>query len=124
MPCWKRGGGTPRRSHTCTRQGSSLSSNRRGRQRTNNTPGGGEEHLDGHTRARVRARRCHRTGGYAKDRTSREGEVGMTASTGSEPRGRSSRWWGGSALRGDSGRLEAFSDGVLAIAVTLLILDV
>src|SRR6476469_605198 len=35
-----------------------------------------------------------------------------------------SRWWGGSALRGDSARLEAFSDGVLAIAVTLLILDV
>jgi uncharacterized membrane protein len=34
------------------------------------------------------------------------------------------RWWGGSALRGDAGRLEAFSDGVLAIAITLLILEV
>jgi uncharacterized membrane protein len=34
------------------------------------------------------------------------------------------RWWGGNAERGDSARLEAFSDGVLAIAVTLLILDV
>ncbi len=37
---------------------------------------------------------------------------------------RSSRWLGAQADRGDSGRLEAFSDGVLAIAVTLLILDV
>src|SRR3954453_13641584 len=35
-----------------------------------------------------------------------------------------SRWWSGSALRGDAARLEAFSDGVLAIAITLLILDV
>jgi uncharacterized membrane protein len=35
-----------------------------------------------------------------------------------------SRWWSGSAERGDSARLEAFSDGVLAIAITLLILDV
>jgi uncharacterized membrane protein len=35
-----------------------------------------------------------------------------------------SRWWSGNALRGDAGRLEAFSDGVLAIAITLLILDV
>jgi uncharacterized membrane protein len=34
------------------------------------------------------------------------------------------RWWGGNAERGDSARLEAFSDGVLAIAITLLILDV
>src|ERR1035438_5905293 len=33
-----------------------------------------------------------------------------------------SRWW--SADRGDTDRLEAFSDGVLAIAITLLILDV
>jgi uncharacterized membrane protein len=35
-----------------------------------------------------------------------------------------SRWWSGNALRGDAARLEAFSDGVLAIAITLLILDV
>lgn len=35
-----------------------------------------------------------------------------------------SRWWGAGADRGDTDRLEAFSDGVLAIAVTLLILDV
>ena len=35
-----------------------------------------------------------------------------------------SAWWSGSAERGDSARLEAFSDGVLAIAITLLILDV
>ncbi len=35
-----------------------------------------------------------------------------------------SRWWGGSAERGDAARLEAFSDGVFAIAITLLILDV
>jgi len=35
-----------------------------------------------------------------------------------------SRWWGTRAERGDAGRLEAFSDGVLAIAITLLILDV
>jgi uncharacterized membrane protein len=34
------------------------------------------------------------------------------------------RWWGGNAERGGTARLEAFSDGVLAIAVTLLILDV
>lgn len=34
------------------------------------------------------------------------------------------RWWSGSAERGDAARLEAFSDGVLAIAITLLILDV
>jgi uncharacterized membrane protein len=34
------------------------------------------------------------------------------------------RWWGGDAERGDARRLEAFSDGVLAIAITLLILDV
>lgn len=33
-------------------------------------------------------------------------------------------WWGGNADRGDSVRLEAFSDGVLAIAITLLILDI
>jgi uncharacterized membrane protein len=33
------------------------------------------------------------------------------------------RWWG-IAERGDTGRLEAFSDGVFAIAVTLLILEV
>ena len=33
------------------------------------------------------------------------------------------RWWG-VAERGGTGRLEAFSDGVFAIAVTLLILDV
>lgn len=33
-------------------------------------------------------------------------------------------WWGGNADRGDCARLEAFSDGVLAIAITLLILDV
>lgn len=37
---------------------------------------------------------------------------------------RPGRWLGAQADRGDSGRLEAFSDGVLAIAVTLLILDV
>lgn len=36
----------------------------------------------------------------------------------------SGRWFGLQADRGDSGRLEAFSDGVLAIAITLLILDV
>jgi uncharacterized membrane protein len=33
------------------------------------------------------------------------------------------RWWG-VAERGDTGRVEAFSDGVFAIAITLLILDV
>lgn len=33
-------------------------------------------------------------------------------------------WWSGSAQRGDAARLEAFSDGVLAIAITLLILEV
>ncbi|HEX4704714.1 MAG TPA: TMEM175 family protein [Pseudonocardiaceae bacterium] len=38
--------------------------------------------------------------------------------------GRRSRWWGGHADRGNATRLEAFSDGVLAIAITLLILDV
>ena len=37
--------------------------------------------------------------------------------------GRANRWWG-VAERGDTGRLEAFSDGVFAIAITLLILDV
>ncbi len=37
--------------------------------------------------------------------------------------GRASRWWG-VAERGDTARLEAFSDGVFAIAITLLILDV
>jgi len=37
---------------------------------------------------------------------------------------RTSRWWGTRADRGDARRLEAFSDGVLAIAITLLILDV
>lgn len=36
----------------------------------------------------------------------------------------SNSWWGGSAVRGDAARLEAFSDGVLAIAITLLILNV
>ncbi|HEY6424288.1 MAG TPA: TMEM175 family protein [Pseudonocardiaceae bacterium] len=35
-----------------------------------------------------------------------------------------SRWWGAGTDRGDTERLEAFSDGVLAIAITLLILDV
>ncbi len=35
-----------------------------------------------------------------------------------------SRWWGGTADRGDPGRLEAFSDGVMAIAITLLVLDI
>jgi uncharacterized membrane protein len=35
-----------------------------------------------------------------------------------------SRWWSGQAERGDAVRLEAFSDGVFAIAITLLILDV
>jgi uncharacterized membrane protein len=34
-----------------------------------------------------------------------------------------SRWWG-VGERGDTGRLEAFSDGVFAIAITLLILEV
>ncbi|TDP93998.1 TMEM175 family protein [Labedaea rhizosphaerae] len=33
-------------------------------------------------------------------------------------------WWSGGAQRGDAARLEAFSDGVLAIAITLLILEV
>ena len=33
-------------------------------------------------------------------------------------------WWGGGGSRGDAARLEAFSDGVLAIAITLLILNV
>src|ERR1700712_5498255 len=37
---------------------------------------------------------------------------------------RTGRWWGAGAERGDASRLEAFSDGVLAIAITLLILDV
>lgn len=37
---------------------------------------------------------------------------------------RTSRWLGVGAERGDPARLEAFSDGVLAIAITLLILDV
>lgn len=50
----------------------------------------------------------------------------MTSS--SEPRRQGSRtrsrWWSGNAERGDSARLEAFSDGVLATAITLLILDV
>ncbi len=35
-----------------------------------------------------------------------------------------SRWWGGTADRGDPARLEAFSDGVMAIAITLLVLDI
>ena len=35
----------------------------------------------------------------------------------------SNRWWG-VAERGDTGRMEAFSDGVFAIAITLLILEV
>lgn len=35
-----------------------------------------------------------------------------------------SRWWGTDAERGDAARLEAFSDGVLAIAITLLIIEV
>jgi hypothetical protein len=34
-----------------------------------------------------------------------------------------SKWWSGNAERGDAGRLEAFSDGVFAIAITLLILE-
>ena len=34
------------------------------------------------------------------------------------------RWWAAGTDRGDTVRLEAFSDGVLAIAITLLILDV
>ncbi|MEP7055912.1 MAG: TMEM175 family protein [Actinomycetota bacterium] len=34
------------------------------------------------------------------------------------------RSWRGDADRGDAGRLEAFSDGVFAIAITLLILEV
>ena len=37
---------------------------------------------------------------------------------------REGRWWGSRSERGDAGRLEAFSDGVLAIAITLLILEV
>jgi uncharacterized membrane protein len=38
--------------------------------------------------------------------------------------GSRNRWWGTRAERGDTARLEAFSDGVLAIAITLLILEV
>jgi uncharacterized membrane protein len=38
--------------------------------------------------------------------------------------GSRNRWWGTRAERGDAARLEAFSDGVLAIAITLLILEV
>lgn len=34
-----------------------------------------------------------------------------------------SRWWGAQSDRGDAARLEAFSGGVLAIAITLLILE-
>ncbi len=50
---------------------------------------------------------------------------GRDGSAPAEPGRRPARsWWGGNADRGDSVRLEAFSDGVLAIAVTLLILDV
>jgi len=37
---------------------------------------------------------------------------------------RAGRWWGAPSERGDTARLEAFSDGVLAIAITLLILEV
>lgn len=37
---------------------------------------------------------------------------------------RAGRWWGAPSERGDAARLEAFSDGVLAIAITLLILEV
>lgn len=40
------------------------------------------------------------------------------------PRTRAASWWGTASDRGDAARLEAFSDGVLAIAITLLILDV
>lgn len=39
-------------------------------------------------------------------------------------RSRTRNWWGGNADGGDSVRLQAFSDGVLAIAITLLVLDV
>jgi len=50
---------------------------------------------------------------------------GRTKPGRAEPNQRPTRsWWGGNADRGDSVRLEAFSDGVLAIAITLLILDV
>jgi len=48
---------------------------------------------------------------------------GCAGAGGAEPTTRA-RWWGGNADRGDSIRLKAFSDGVLAIAITLLILDV
>jgi len=53
------------------------------------------------------------------------GDAQVSRQASDESRGNRLRhWWGGNAERGDPVRLEAFSDGVLAIAITLLILDV
>src|SRR3954464_5526606 len=58
------------------------------------------------------------------DSVRRVGEVRSSAAGGVAVTAGGRRWWGARAQRGDPARLEAFSDGVLAIAITLLILDV
>lgn len=60
-----------------------------------------------------------RNDGMSQAPSARDGAVSATSNR--RP-GRS--WWGGNTDRGECVRLEAFSDGVLAIAITLLILDV